>query len=146
MKQSSLLGRYLIHLLWLALNSFKASWSIFGTKHPQLKALRSEQLHSQPSTVSPFWLALATILRGWAMAQQGQSEEGFAQMRQGLTALEATGAETMAAVLSCSSGRSVWGNGPARTGLIVLAESLAVADKMRSAGGRPSCIDFMAIF
>ena len=34
-----------------------------------------------------------TILRGWALAEQGQGEEGIAQMRQGLAACRATGAE-----------------------------------------------------
>ena len=31
----------------------------------------------------PLWLACGTILRGWALAAQGQGEEGIAQMRQG---------------------------------------------------------------
>lgn len=37
--------------------------------------------------------ATDTMLRGWALAEQGQEEEGIAQMRQGLTASRATGAE-----------------------------------------------------
>ena len=28
----------------------------------------------------PFWLAKGTILRGWALAEQGQEEEGIAQL------------------------------------------------------------------
>ena len=39
------------------------------------------------------WLAQGTIVRGWALAEQGQEEEGIAQMRQGLAAHQATGAE-----------------------------------------------------
>src|SRR5262249_16196116 len=38
-------------------------------------------------------LAIGTILRGWALAEQGQAEEGLAQIRQGLEAYRATGAE-----------------------------------------------------
>jgi predicted ATPase len=38
-----------------------------------------------------YWLALGTILRGWTLTQQGQAEEGIAQMTQGLTAYRATG-------------------------------------------------------
>src|SRR5712691_4104812 len=41
----------------------------------------------------PIWLAQGTILRGWALAEQGQGEEGIAQMRQGMAAFRATGAE-----------------------------------------------------
>ena len=36
---------------------------------------------------------VGTILRGWALAEQGQSAEGIAQMRQGIAAWRATGAE-----------------------------------------------------
>ena len=40
----------------------------------------------------PFWAAWGTILRGWALAMQGQGEEGIAQVRQGIAAWRATGA------------------------------------------------------
>jgi class 3 adenylate cyclase/predicted ATPase len=40
----------------------------------------------------PLWVALGTILRGWALAMQGQGEEGLAQVRQGIAAWRATGA------------------------------------------------------
>ena len=46
------------------------------------------------------WLALATILRGWAMAEQGRNEEGIAQIQEGLAAFRATGAGTWRAALS----------------------------------------------
>ena len=38
------------------------------------------------------YAALGTILRGWALAMQGQGEAGMAQVRQGLAAYRATGA------------------------------------------------------
>jgi class 3 adenylate cyclase/tetratricopeptide (TPR) repeat protein len=41
----------------------------------------------------PFWLAYGTILRGWALTAQGEGAEGIDQMRQGLVAHRATGAE-----------------------------------------------------
>jgi predicted ATPase len=40
----------------------------------------------------PQWAAMGRSLRGWALAMQGQSEEGLAQVRQGLAAWQATGA------------------------------------------------------
>jgi class 3 adenylate cyclase/predicted ATPase len=40
----------------------------------------------------PLWAALGTSLRGWALAMQGQGEEGMAQLHQGIAALRATGA------------------------------------------------------
>jgi predicted ATPase len=41
----------------------------------------------------PHWVAFSTILRGWALADLGQQEEGLTQMRQGLSDWRATGAE-----------------------------------------------------
>ena len=38
------------------------------------------------------WVALGTSLRGWALAMQGQGEEGMAQVRQAIAAWQATGA------------------------------------------------------
>jgi predicted ATPase/class 3 adenylate cyclase len=40
----------------------------------------------------PLWIALGTSLRGWALAMQGQSKAGMAQLRQGIAACRATGA------------------------------------------------------
>ena len=40
----------------------------------------------------PLWAAMGTSLRGWALAMQGQGEEGMAQVRQGIAAWRATGA------------------------------------------------------
>ena len=40
----------------------------------------------------PYWAALGTSMRGWALAMQGQGEEGMAQARQGIAAGRATGA------------------------------------------------------
>ena len=40
----------------------------------------------------PHWAARGTSLRGWALAMQGQGEEGMAQVRQGIAAWRATGA------------------------------------------------------
>jgi predicted ATPase len=40
----------------------------------------------------PLWTALGTSVRGWALAMQGQGEEGMAQVHQGIAAWRATGA------------------------------------------------------
>ena len=41
----------------------------------------------------PFFLAMGTILRGWAVAEQGQGAAGISQIREGLATYQATGAE-----------------------------------------------------
>ena len=63
--------------------------------------------------------------RGWALAAQGQGEEGMAQMRQGLAAYRATGAELGTAVLSGLLAEAYGTGGQAEEGLRVLAEALA---------------------
>jgi predicted ATPase len=40
----------------------------------------------------PHWAATETVLWGWALAQQGQREQGIAQIGQGITAYRVTGA------------------------------------------------------
>ena len=40
----------------------------------------------------PLWVAIGTILCGWAQAMQGQGEAGMAQVHQGIAAYRATGA------------------------------------------------------
>jgi predicted ATPase len=40
----------------------------------------------------PLWAAWGTSVRGWALAMQGQGEEGMVQVRQGIATSQATGA------------------------------------------------------
>jgi predicted ATPase len=41
----------------------------------------------------PYWMTFSSILRGWALAHQGQGQEGIEQLHQGIAAYRATGAE-----------------------------------------------------
>ena len=43
----------------------------------------------------PYWSAVGTLLKGWALTQQGQIETGIAHLQQGLTAYRATGSKLM---------------------------------------------------
>jgi predicted ATPase len=74
-------------------------------------------------------LAFGTIPRGWALTEQGQEEEGIAQMLQGLTAWRETGAELwrpyFLALLAEACGRM----GQTGEGLALLAEALDVVEK-----------------
>ncbi len=85
-------------------------------------ALSTEQGFTQ-------WLVTGTIVRGWALAEQGQGEEGIAQIRRGLAAWQAIGAELgwpyWLALLAEASGKV----GQVEEGLMLLAEALAHVDK-----------------
>jgi class 3 adenylate cyclase/predicted ATPase len=77
----------------------------------------------------PFWLAYGTILRGWALAEQGDVETGIALIEKGLAAYRATGAEMMRshflALLATAYGYA----GQTQAGLSALTEALAIVDK-----------------
>jgi TOMM system kinase/cyclase fusion protein len=74
-------------------------------------------------------VAQGTILRGWALAEQGQSAEGIAQMRQGIAGWRATGAELSVPYWSALLGEAYGQAGQAEAGLRVLAEALTVVYK-----------------
>ena len=74
-------------------------------------------------------LAVGPIMRGWALAMQGQGAEGLTQLRQGLDAYRATGAEfqrphflSMLAEVHSSMGQP-------EAGLTALSEALALVEK-----------------
>jgi predicted ATPase len=76
----------------------------------------------------PYYLAFGTILRGWALTAQGEAVEGIAQMRQGLVAYRATGAELhrphFLSLLAEAEGEVR----QPEEGLMVLVEALAIVD------------------
>jgi predicted ATPase len=65
-------------------------------------------------------------VRGWALAVQGQREEGLAQMRQGLAAFRVTGARAGLALYLALLAEVYGGAGQPTEGLRTLAEALAV--------------------
>jgi class 3 adenylate cyclase/predicted ATPase len=76
----------------------------------------------------PQWVALGTILRGWALAEQGQSEEGLTQIRQGLATNQATGAGIFHSYFLVLLAEAYGKAGQAEDGLAALTEALTVAD------------------
>jgi predicted ATPase len=75
------------------------------------------------------YLARGRILRGWTMAEQGQGAEGLAQMRQGLTAYQATGAEVFRPYYLAFLTEAYGKVGQAEEGLTVLAQALVAVHK-----------------
>ena len=75
-----------------------------------------------------FWLAWGTFLRGWALTTHGNERGGIAQMRQGLEAARAIGAEVgrsgFLALLAAAYGAAA----QPKAGLEVLAEALSVVN------------------
>jgi adenylate cyclase len=76
----------------------------------------------------PYYLAWGTILHGWAVAERGQVERGITQMREGLTAMRATGCDYRRSyylsLLAQGCGRA----GQIDEGLDLLQEALTSAE------------------
>ena len=76
----------------------------------------------------PLWRAAGSILRGWALAQQGQAREGSEQIRQGLLAFRATGSELLRPYWLALLAEAYGAMGQAAAGLPALAEALTLVD------------------
>jgi class 3 adenylate cyclase/predicted ATPase len=72
----------------------------------------------------PFLAALAMAFRGWALVEQGQSEEGIAQLRQGLVAYRSTGAEIESSHWLGLLAEACRDTGQTEEGLRAIAEAL----------------------
>jgi predicted ATPase len=75
-----------------------------------------------------FWGAWGTILRGRALADQGQSDEGITQIQQGLTAYEATGAAVFRPAFLALLAETYGQIGKLEKGLVILTEALTLVD------------------
>jgi predicted ATPase len=77
----------------------------------------------------PHWVAAGAILLGWALAEQGQGAEGITQIRQGLAARQATGAEVNQPYFLALLAEAYGKVGQIEEGLNVVAEALALVEK-----------------
>jgi predicted ATPase len=72
----------------------------------------------------PFWMAYGAMLRGWALAHQGQAKEGIEQINQDLRAYRATGAELMRSYFLALLAEAHSVSGQPEAGLTALTEAL----------------------
>jgi class 3 adenylate cyclase/predicted ATPase len=76
-----------------------------------------------------YFLAYGTFLRGWALFQQRQHEEGLAQMQQGLAALRTAGAEVARPFVLTLLAEAYGTMAQADQGLSLLAEARTIMDQ-----------------
>jgi predicted ATPase len=79
-------------------------------------------------------LAYATVLRGWAMAEQGRDQEGIALIQEGLAASCATGAGLFRPYHFCLLAEAYKNTSRFDDGLTALTEALAAADEHENRG------------
>jgi predicted ATPase/class 3 adenylate cyclase/DNA-binding winged helix-turn-helix (wHTH) protein len=77
----------------------------------------------------PFWRAFGLILHGWALAHQGQAQEGLEQIQQGLTAWRTIGAEQLRSYFLGLLAEAYGAMGSPAAGLMAIREALTLVDK-----------------
>jgi predicted ATPase len=95
-----------------------------GVREPAEKAVSICAEHG-----FPFWGAIASMLAGWALAEEGGMEAGIAQMREGRAAIEATGAQLFVTHPVSLLVKAYANAGRAEEGLTVLGEALAMVTR-----------------
>ncbi|MGZ8761536.1 MAG: hypothetical protein ACXWXV_13320 [Aeromicrobium sp.] len=77
----------------------------------------------------PFWLGLATVIHGWAVAEQGEIDAGIEEIRTGMAVFEATGSRSFVpfqlGLLAEQHGRL----GNVERGLTLIAEAAGVIER-----------------
>jgi predicted ATPase len=112
---------YALHFV-ASLHQLRREERLTQERAEEVLALSNEQRFS-------LFLEHGTILRGWALATQGQGEEGIVQMRQGLVALRAIGAELWRSCYLPLLAEEYVKAGQVEEGLSVVTEALVVVDK-----------------
>jgi adenylate cyclase len=93
-REAVALAQELSHPFSLAFSHGLASLLHFFRRDAQATRASSEAcIHLSAEHGFAYWLAMTVYTRGWALVEQGQNEEGIAQMCQGLAGLQAMGME-----------------------------------------------------
>jgi predicted ATPase/class 3 adenylate cyclase len=104
------------------LHQFRREWRLAQERAEAAMALSAEQGFAQT-------LSQAAILRGWALAEQGQGKDGIAQMQQGLAAYRETGAKLTGPYYLALLAEAYGTGGQVEGGLAAVTEALADAHK-----------------
>jgi len=128
--QAIILGREASHAFTLAytlgfssvFHEFCQEWAVAQEQAEEVIAIATKQGLA-------LWLAWGTIIQGWALAEQGQGEAGIAQIRQGLAAMGAMGAELARTYFLTLLAEAYHSVGEPEAGLAALAEALAQVEK-----------------
>jgi tetratricopeptide (TPR) repeat protein len=108
------------------------------------EARRTQELAETSLTLAieqgfPFLAGVAMVFRGWAMVEQGESEKGIAQLRQGLVAYRATGAEMESSQWLGMLAEACLDAGRTEEGLRTIAEALDLSRGPASSITSRSC-------
>jgi predicted ATPase len=107
-------------LVWVTIaHCCRREWQAAQAQAEAVRALAHEQGFPQ-------WFDLGLFWGGWALAAQGQTAEGIAQMRQGLTARRTSGIELGRPVMHAALAEAQGQLGQVDEGLHLVAEELVL--------------------
>ncbi len=122
------LAHKLAHPFSLAYALAHATWLAQFCREGQTVQAQAEALIALAQAHEfPLRAAQGLLWRGWALVELGHGDEGLAQMHQGLTAWQATGAELARPYFLALFAEAYGRLGQAAEGLRVLNEAMAVA-------------------
>jgi predicted ATPase len=155
------LAQELVHFHSLAIARGYEAWLHQLRREEQVTQERAEETNDLCREHGfAFWLAMGTILRGWALAIHGQEEEGSTHIREGLAVWRGTGAEISVSHFLALLAESYGKTGQTEEALSAVVEALAVVDKtgeryyeaelyrlrgeltLQQAGSRPQAVGF----
>ncbi|MEX5720837.1 adenylate/guanylate cyclase domain-containing protein [Geodermatophilus maliterrae] len=96
---------------------------------PATRLLVDDALSLSEAHDLAFFAAMASILKGWVLTEEGDLEEGLAQMRRGLAAHVSTGAELAKPYWLCLIAEACGRTGAAHDGLELLDEAETVVEQ-----------------
>ena len=95
---------------------------------PALRAAEAA-IHVSTEHGFPLWLALGSILRGWALTEQGQVEEGIVTMRSAWASWRATGAKMERPAIATILADVYGEQGQVAEGLTLIEEALDLMEE-----------------
>ena len=127
--EEALVAQDLSHPYSLAFALFHAALIHWIRREAQATQERAEAAIALSEKYSfPLYLAGGTILRGWALAEQGQGEEGITQIRQGIDALQSLGAGLLQVVFPAMVAEACAKVGQVKEGLRAVARAVDAMD------------------
>jgi predicted ATPase len=110
----------LVLLSWF--HHFRREWAVALERAEQAIAICIKQGLA-------LWLAWGTMIRGWALAEQGQGDAAIAQIHQGLAAAQAAEARVFRTHQLTLLAEAYWTVGEPEAGLAALTEAAALVEQ-----------------
>ena len=127
------LARKLAHPFSLVEALGYAGWLAVFNREPQTVHEHAEAVNVLATEQGfPYWRAQGPVLQGWARAEQGQSEEGIAQLWRGIEAMRAARLEYQQPFYLSLLAELYGTGGQAAEGLNALTEAWLIVNKLGS--------------